>query len=171
MFADVAVLSSQICLHLWVRWSFKREVYLTIIFCLLFSKIPNIPPLLQIKVAHIGKMKKLKNLSVLILECARLEDMTYKEQLSILGLFSLQKTEGLPHCCLQLTHDGEWKEVLISLSDGMWTNSLKLHQLKFRLGVRERVFTGGRSSTGTLSQRKWSWPQASQCLEVFGQCS
>ena len=88
-----------------------------------------------------------------VLECVQrrstkllksLENKSSEERLRELGLFSLEEAEGRPYRSLQLPERG-CSKVGVGLfsqvtSDRMRGNGLKLHQGRFRLGIRKYVF-------------------------------
>ncbi|KAJ7407917.1 hypothetical protein BTVI_61477 [Pitangus sulphuratus] len=70
-----------------------------------------------------------------------LEEKPYEELLRSLGLFSLEKTEGRPHCSLKLLHEAGTVFSLVTNDRTLGGNGLKLFQGRFRLDIRQEFFT------------------------------
>jgi len=73
------------------------------------------------------------------------EYLSCEDRLRELGLFSLEKTSGRPHCCLPIVKRAykQWGEQLFTWSDSDRTrgDDLKLREERFRLDVRRKFFT------------------------------
>lgn len=91
-----------------------------------------------------------------------LEEKPYEKQLRTLGLFSLEKTEGRPHCDLQHLCEGKWRgkypSFTLVTSDRTRGYGTKLSQGRFGLDIRKMFFTqrvvGHCSSSGKWSQHQ-----------------
>ena len=74
-----------------------------------------------------------------------LEHKSYEEQLRKLGLFSLEEAQGKPYRFLQLPARGLWQDwgKFLLLDNCVRTsgNGLKMHQGRFRLDIRKKLFS------------------------------
>ena len=100
-----------------------------------------------------------------------LEHKSYGERLRELGLFSLEKAQGRPYRSPQLPERRLWQgggwPLLPRDSDRTGGNGHKLHQGRFRLGIRK-------SFVSERAMREWHslpWEvMESLSLEVFKKC-
>jgi len=74
-----------------------------------------------------------------------LEPKSYGERLRELGLFRLEERLGRPHCFLQLSENwlgqGAGQHLLLSNSSKMRGDSLQLHWRRFKMDIRENIFS------------------------------